>query len=147
MGNHESSWGYNVQGLTATQAGVGLALLPRLDEINAQRRRKAALLQAAISRSRNLQTLTIDKKAQPIFLRFPLLAASEEERESLYEALWAAGIGAGRLYEKSLPAIFTPGSQVSFPGAEAIAGRLLTLPTHHQVTGDDIRHIGAIVSA
>ena len=147
VGNQESSWGYQVQGLTTSQAGVGMALLPRLDAINAQRRRKAVLLQAAASRSQDVQTIAIDNKAQPIFLRYPLLATSEEERESLYEALWAAGIGAGRLYEKSLPAIFTPGKQASFPGAEAIARRLLTLPTHHQVTGNDIRNIDAILSA
>ncbi len=47
VGNHESSWGYTLRGLAPSQAGVGLALLPRLDAINAQRRRRAAALQEA----------------------------------------------------------------------------------------------------
>ncbi|NCF64361.1 MAG: hypothetical protein GWP61_00205 [Chloroflexi bacterium] len=147
VGNHESSWGYTVQGLTAMQAGVGLALLPRLDAINAQRRRKARKLQEALGRSPNLRSIFVAEKAEPIFLRYPLLAASEEERESLYEALWAAGMGVGRLYEKSLPAIYKPGTQASFPGAETIARRLLTLPTHHNVTGDDIINVKVVASA
>jgi dTDP-4-amino-4,6-dideoxygalactose transaminase len=94
-----------------------------------------------------LRSIFVAEKAEPIFLRYPLLAASEEERESLYEALWAAGMGVGRLYEKSLPAIFKPGTQASFAGAETIARRLLTLPTHHNVTGDDIINVKVVASA
>jgi dTDP-4-amino-4,6-dideoxygalactose transaminase len=56
-------------------------------------------------------------------------------------------MGVGRLYEKSLPAIYKPGTQASFPGAETIARRLLTLPTHHNVTGDDIINVKVVASA
>ena len=145
VGNLETSWGYSLRGLTPTQAGVGLALLPRLDEINARRRRKASILQKVTGRSRSVQTVTISETAEPFFLRFPLLAESEEQREMLYDQFWSAGIGAGRLYEKSLPSLFTPDSSTSFPGAEAVAGRLLTLPTHHYVTDDDIQIMSEIL--
>ena len=138
VGNHETSWGYTVQGLAPAQASVGLVLLPRLDEINNQRRSKASILQEAVARSRSVQSISISEKAEPFFLRFPLFAASAKQREALYEQFWSAGIGAGRLYEKSLPSIFTPDNREPFPGAEAVAGRLLTLPTHHHVTDDDI---------
>ena len=145
VGNHETSWGYSVQGLTPTQAGVGLALLPRLDEINARRRRKAFLLQEVTGRSGSVQTVSISETAEPFFLRFPLLAESEEQREMLYDQFWSAGIGAGRLYEKSLPSLFSPDDPASFPGAEAVASRLLTLPTHHYVTDDDIQIMSEIL--
>jgi dTDP-4-amino-4,6-dideoxygalactose transaminase len=145
LGNHESSWGYSVKGLTPTQAGVGLALLPRLDEINARRRRKASILQEMTSRSRRVRTVSIAETAEPVFLRFPLLAESEEQREILYDQFWSAGIGAGRLYEKSLPSLFSPDDPAYYPGAGAVAGRLLTLPTHHYVTDDDIQIMSDIL--
>ena len=145
VGNHETSWGYSVQGLSPTQASVGLALLPRLDEINAQRRRKASILQEVTGRSRSVQTVSISETAEPFFLRFPLLAESEEQREMLYDQFWSAGIGAGRLYEKSLPSLFPSDDPASYPGAEAVAGRLLTLPTHHYVTDDDIQIMSEIL--
>ncbi len=145
VGNHETSWGYSVQGLTPTQAKVGLALLPRLDEINAQRRLKASILKEVTGRSRSAKTVSISEMAEPFFLRFPLLAESEEQREMLYDQFWSAGIGAGRLYEKTLPSLFSPDDPASFPGAEAVAGRLLTLPTHHYVTDEDIQIMSDIL--
>jgi len=145
VGNHETSWGYSLQGLSPSQAGVGLALLPQLDDINAQRRRKAAALQEAANRSRSLQTFAISKSSESIFLRFPILVDSEEQREALFDQFWSAGIGAGRLYEKSLPSIFSTTERTSFPGAEAVASRLLTLPTHHYVTNDDMQTMHEIL--
>ncbi len=44
IGNNESSWGYRVRGWTATQAAIGLALLPQLDTINQQRRKNATTI-------------------------------------------------------------------------------------------------------
>lgn len=145
VGNHETSWGYNLSGLAPSQAGVGLALLPRLDVINAQRCRRAAALQKAAAHSNRLQNFVVSEDSGTIFLRFPILAESEEQREALFEEFWSAGIGAGRLYEKSLPAIFSTREQALFPGAEAIASRLLTLPTHHYVTEDDMEAMGEIL--
>ena len=139
VGNHETSWGYSIRGLTASQAGVGLSLLPRLDEINAQRRLKANRLREVIEQAHSLINFTVANPDESIFLRFPLLADSEELRERLYNQLWAAGIGAGRLYEQTLPTIFSTTDTASYPGAEAVAGRLLTLPTHHYVTSDDLQ--------
>ena len=145
VGNHETSWGYTVQGLAPAQAGVGLSLLPRLDEINAQRQHKASILQQVTNRLSSVQTLSVAETAEPFFLRFPLMAESKEQRETLFDRFWSAGIGAGRLYEKSLPSIFSTGDQTSFPGAEAVASRLLTLPTHHYVTDDDLQDMSDIL--
>lgn len=139
VGSHEASWGYQLSGLTPSQAAVGRRLLPRLGAINTQRQQKAEALQAAIANSSSLNTVKIEQEAQPIFLRFPIIAESDQQREALYEQFWANGIGAGRLYEKTLPTIFRTETKWSFPGAEAIAKRLLTLPTHHYVTGADLQ--------
>ncbi|MFN2192292.1 MAG: hypothetical protein ACK2UG_08105, partial [Candidatus Promineifilaceae bacterium] len=71
-------------------------------------------------------------------LRLPLLVESEALREQLFARMWSAGIGAGRLYEKTLPEIFTPEASASFLGAQSFARRLLTLPTHYHVSEDEI---------
>ncbi len=138
LGNSEASWGYAVHGLAPSQAGVGLSLLPRLDAINSQRRQRASQIREALRQSPNVNTLTIAEQAEPFFLRFPLLAQSFEQREALFDQLWSKGIGVGRLYERTLPAIYFPEQAASFPGATAVAKRLLTLPTHHYVREQDV---------
>ncbi len=145
MGNQEASWGYRLCDLSSAQAAVGLALLPRLDEINARRTAVSSRVSRAVEKTSSVQNLAITPKAEPIFLRLPVLAASESERERLYGLMWAAGIGAGRLYEKTLPAIFEPRTQDTYPGADAFARRLLTLPTHYHVSEDDIALMAEIL--
>lgn len=164
IGNHEASWGYSVTNLTPAQARTGRALLPRLDEINAQRQRHAEKLTQALKQSTSIQSISISESADPIYLRFPLIAESKRQREQLFKEFWAAGIGAGRLYEATLPSIYAVDgvgrgqdailsygdkqeatSYGSFPGAEAVAGRLLTLPTHHYVTDNDLQIMSRIL--
>ena len=138
MGNEAASWGYTVRNLSNTQAEIGRALLPRLDEMNNRRRDVASRLAKAVEKTSTLENLTIAEEAGPIYLRLPLLAETEERREQLFTRMWSAGIGAGRLYEKTLPEIFSPGESVNFPGAQSFARRLLTLPTHYQVSEQEI---------
>lgn len=145
VGSHESSWGYSVQGLAASQAKVGLSMLPRLDEINAERRSKGIMLDDAALLSKIVQTVRTANSAEPFYLRFPLLAESEEQRDVLFDRFWDAGIGAGKLYERTLPSLFFPEDESSYPGAEAVAGHLVTLPTHHYVTELDIETISDIL--
>jgi perosamine synthetase len=146
LGNQEESWGYTVRGLSNAQAGIGLALLPRLDEINRRRRQVAGRLLRAIADAPGLQTLQVEPAAEPFYLRLPVLAESESRREQLHNQMWAAGIGAGRMYEKTLPAIFDPQNRDAFPGAEAFASRLLTLPTHYHVSENDLQVMGEILN-
>lgn len=145
VGNRESSWGYQIKGLSASQAGVGLRLLSRLDEINAGRRHIAKQLRKVIAGSTRVHTLAVAEGAEPFFLRFPLVVENHELREELYKAFWSAGIGAGRLYEKTLPSLYPQESKSDYRGAEVIAQQLLTLPTHHYVREKDIDLITGIL--
>ena len=146
MGNQEASWGYTMRDLSSAQAATGSALLPRLDKINNRRRETALRLAAAVEKSSAVQVLTVEAEAEPIYLRLPLLAESEQVRERLFNLMWASGIGAGRMYEKTLPEIFDRGSQARYPGAEAFARRLLTLPTHYHVSENDIQIMEEILA-
>ncbi len=88
--------------------------------------------------------------APPIYVRLPLLARDQAQREELVARLRRAGIGAGRLYGQTLAEILRrpfpaarpgPGGVNlgdDFPGATEIAQRLLTLPTHPTVQEEDI---------
>jgi dTDP-4-amino-4,6-dideoxygalactose transaminase len=84
-------------------------------------------------------------EAGPIYLRFPLLAADERLRDDLYAALQRAGIGAGKLYGRSMADFFAAHVTGSYPGAEAVARRLLTLPTHGYVTQRDVERMVQII--
>ena len=146
MGNQEASWGYALRDLSDTQAAIGAVLLPRLDEINGRRRETALRLAKAVGQSSAVQLLRADEQGQPIYLRLPLLLESESVREWLFERMWAAGIGAGRMYEKTLPEIFASDDQAHYPGAQAFARRLLTLPTHYQVLESDLQIMEEILA-
>lgn len=143
VGDHEASWGYRLCELTPTQATVGLAQLAHLDEYNRQRRQKAHRLAAALQGVTGVHCFarSHDEPDEAIYLRFPLLVEDPVRRERLFTQLWAAGIGVGRMYQRTLAEIFPQLNTGSYPGAQAIAQGLLTLPTHHFVTEQDIRRI------
>jgi dTDP-4-amino-4,6-dideoxygalactose transaminase len=145
FGDHESSWGYKEQGLTSTQAAVGAALLLRLDQANALRRENAQALVSGLEQIETVSFISIPEATEPIYLRLPLIAKNEQQRRRLFKNLWADGIGVGRMYKRTLPAIFPGHSEGSFPGAEIVAKNLLTLPTHHYVTPADIHRMQSLL--
>lgn len=77
-------------------------------------------------------------KCDAQYLRMPLLAPTPRIRERILIRLNAAGLGASAMYQVPLNRIAdVPESirhQGPFPGAEALAARILTLPTHDSVT-------------
>ncbi len=73
-----------------------------------------------------------------------MLLASETLREKLFAQLHAAGIGVGRMYARTMAEFFPKAKRGAYPGAEQIARQLLTLPTHHYVTEQDIARMGRI---
>jgi dTDP-4-amino-4,6-dideoxygalactose transaminase len=79
-----------------------------------------------------------DPKADVQYLRLPLLAPSQRIRDSIIARLSAAGLGASSMYGVPLNRVVgIPDAvrrQGPFPGAEALAGRLFTLPTHDSIT-------------
>lgn len=149
VGDNEASWGYALRGLTSAQAAIGLWQLPQLIAYNRQRRTKAERLIGWLAEFDFVQIPTVDlaNGAEPIYLRLPLLVANETRREELFRRLWAAGIGVGRMYGRTLAEFFPALDQGPYPGAQQIAQRLLTLPTHHYVTDRDITQIAEVFRA
>lgn len=87
-------------------------------------------------------TLELNSTTAPqvALLRLPLLLQSKELRDALVEAGHARGLGASRMYPLPIHRISEIKDRFAgqrFPGAEAIADRLVTLPTHGAVVQSD----------
>lgn len=149
-GESEASWGFALSGLTRAQSHVALEQLPQLADYNRCRRRNAEAILRALAGISWLTTpapnANLGQPATPIYLRLPLIAETEARCAEVYGRLWAAGIGVGRMYRKTMPELF-PHVPVSgrYPGAEHVASALFTLPTHHYVTPQDITRMGEIL--
>lgn len=141
VGDREESWGYRLAGLTPAQAAAGLRLLPRLDAINLRRRARAGQLLQRLSGVPGMAFPAVDPGAEPIYLRLPVLVESEDRREQVFGRLWAAGIGVGKMYRRPLPELFPELKHGHYPGADHVARHLLTLPTHHYVTDEDVERM------
>ncbi|MFH1891807.1 MAG: DegT/DnrJ/EryC1/StrS family aminotransferase [Candidatus Zixiibacteriota bacterium] len=86
------------------------------------------------------------------YLRLPILMANKSVRDTAISRLRAAGIGASPMYPSTIaeiPAIDAHLGERSgeLPGAKEIADRLLTLPTHPYVTGQDIERMIKLVTS
>jgi dTDP-4-amino-4,6-dideoxygalactose transaminase len=151
VGAHEASWNYRLTGFTPSQAAVGLALLPRLDAINQQRRDHARQLSAGLAELTSLiipgvgMSKSVENTKQPIFLRLPLLTSTPAQADSIFAALTAAGIGVGRMYGRTIAQFFPQISTPALPGSERVARTLLTLPTNHHLDAQEIARIPEII--
>jgi dTDP-4-amino-4,6-dideoxygalactose transaminase len=145
FGDQENSWGYRERQLSAAQANVGRSLLGQLDQINEHRKRNAVILLEMLSKTSPLQAPTLPLGSDPAYLRLPLLATDKRRRDSLHSAFWRAGIGAGKMYGRTLGEIFPELAHFATPGALELAARLLTLPTHHFMSERDFERIAAII--
>jgi dTDP-4-amino-4,6-dideoxygalactose transaminase len=97
-----------------------------------------------------LRRATGGERASP-YLRFPVLARDGETRDALVTESRRRGLGVSIMYPKAvhqaeeIRAAY-PNLHGSFPLAEAIAARLLALPTHQYVSRADREAIGALLA-
>jgi dTDP-4-amino-4,6-dideoxygalactose transaminase len=143
-GLNPNSWGYQKSGLSSLQERIGPAQLSELDDINQIRRENGRQLAASLRDLDFVQMPESADAAESIYLRLPVLLDTAERREQLYQRLWSANLGGGRMYRYSLPEIFPQLDGPPSPGAAQVARRLLTLPTHHYLTPNDRSRIADI---
>jgi dTDP-4-amino-4,6-dideoxygalactose transaminase len=87
-----------------------------------------------------------------VVLRYGLLAPDRKTRDNAIEALNRSGIGANAFYGQALSHIeglsdLLHGSAGAFPNAVFFADRLVTLPSHEDVTDQDVSAIVTALSA
>jgi len=108
------------------------ALLPEFEADARARTRVALMLAEALSSETHLAPLLAEPADAGVYPRLAVVAPTGEARESALARLQP--LGASRLYPTALPEIralrpYLAGA-TPVPGAERLAARLLTLPTH-----------------
>jgi perosamine synthetase len=129
--------------LSNAQAAIALRQLQRLPENLAHRRSVAEAYHTRL-RQHGIAVPAPPSKAEPAYVRYPLRVV---DREAVFRAVAPYAVLGGWLStligEASSPAaVDYPAG--SCPRAEAVAGRLINLPTHQRV---EERDIDAIISA
>jgi perosamine synthetase len=131
LGETVYSTEYAMTRLPALGAGILREWRRRLERSNARREQHVAALTASITQGR--------ARVSGPLLRFPVLARDSRDRD----ALLAAGrrLGVTRMYPGPIHGIAELSSHFAgqrFPGAEALAETLVTLPTHPLVAAADL---------
>lgn len=131
-------------------APLGSRLFAQLDAFAAQRRATAEGYAKRLPWSARLRPIVPQATAVPAYLRYPVLVASEF-RAKVIDALWREGIGATASYPSAINDIpelrdrLKPEDR-ALSGGRDLAQRILTLPTHSYVTGEDQDRIATIMA-
>jgi hypothetical protein len=135
-----------------SRALVGLAglQLERLGEINGVRIDNAGRLREALAATPGLSTPRILTGAEPVYARYPVFV-EPARRAGLIAALERVGIGATISYPRALvdvPEVASrlPKGQRLTPGAQEVASRIVTLPTHGYSPPNLSRRVSAIAA-
>lgn len=143
---------YPLHRMDQVLASLAVVMLRRLEEFTAARRATAAALAEALSDAPGVRVVPPIANAVPAYLRLAVIADDSARRDDLLHRLVSQGLGATASYPQAL--ISVPEVQKlarpdgsPTPGALAVAGRILTLPTHPYVTGADIARIAACFHA
>ncbi|UTF50703.1 DegT/DnrJ/EryC1/StrS family aminotransferase [Desulfomicrobium sp. ZS1] len=134
---------FRLESLDALRAGIGRSALDRLDDLNAARRRTAALLYAGLQEVPGVRVVQPAAGTVPVYLRLPLLPLSGAWPGGV--APQAQALGVVRSYPLALHRIprLAPFLAVHgrYPVSEMLAKNLLTLPTHAFVQEADVNAI------
>jgi perosamine synthetase len=123
---------FMLQTFTAFQAGIARRMLARLDGITAERQKIAGRYIHMFSGNNKVELPQTVVGGEAVFLRFPVMSLNAQETPEFgIVKSYPAAIG-------NIPDIepFVVSKQ-EFPGANILAGRIITLPTHLYVTDED----------
>ena len=110
-----------------------------------RRRRHAATWRSALQGVAGVTVLDVARSDWGGWLRFPLLAA--DRRVECLSGPAARSLGIIRAYPLPLGAVWGRGRWQAAPGAEALATRLFTLPTHGFLKPSDVGRVIGLLAA
>jgi perosamine synthetase len=134
---------FAVAKLSGMHAAVLSGWRRRLEQSNHTRRQNADCLRGALD-------IEIAKDRSVNFLRLPFTAHDSRSRDEIISLSITKGLGIGRMYPSPINEIEDLKSSFarqSYPAAKWLSERLLTIPTHHLLTGRDKENIVSGLSA
>ncbi len=137
--------GYNSR-MTDLHAAIGLAQMDRLAEFTEKRRSNAAYLTAGIN---SVTTPKVKSGYGHVWHQYTVRLGSHQKRDAVIKQLTEAGIGTGVFYP--VPAhqqgyMREMAGEYHLPVAEQLAGEVLSLPVHPQLSQADLATIVAEVN-
>lgn len=135
---------------SSTQAGIGLSILHRIDQINLIRKRNAQKLSEILTNFPWVTIPEIPKGSEPVFLRFPIILGQKDIADLLFSRLSRTGIGVSRSYTRTLPDLYSYlklRAAYQFPSAQHLADCLITLPTHSSMNASAFERIHRVFSS
>jgi dTDP-4-amino-4,6-dideoxygalactose transaminase len=91
-----------------------------------------------------VQTLRPSEGAHSVYLRFPVLMPSKQDKDALCRLSRELGLGISSMYPSAIrqvPELAESLSDAPVPHSVMIAERLVTLPTHELVSEKDVKRI------
>lgn len=138
--------GYNFR-MTDLHAAIGLAQIDRLDEFTARRRANAEYLNRHI---RSVITPQVRPGYGHVWHQYTIRVDRNRDRDAVVKRLNDAGVGTGIFYpvpaHKQAYLVEMGLGDVSLPVAERLAGEVVSLPVHPQLSQADLETIVAEVN-
>lgn len=152
LGSTEFASDFPLSRLSELSAALVSRLIGELPAMNAGRRRTATRLAEGMKGNANFFVPEPICGSRPIYTRLPIIASDKPTRDRALARLRAAGIGATSSYPSAvcdIPGLkwFADPQFQHCPGAESLAERVLTLPTHCYVNPQDVGRIVEILAA
>ena len=137
--------------LSEIQKCAGEILYPGLGDLNAKRLVMSNRICQNLNSDSSLSVPGYSKEKSPTYLRLPVLAQSQNDRDIIIAVLRKAGIKSSEMYPSTINRIDGIGKHLTnpednFSGAQEVVDRLFTLPTHPYVRDNDIAKISEILS-
>ncbi len=150
LGTSEFSTEFDIRSFSRLHAGIGGAVFSQLDRYNQIRCSHAAYLMNQLKIEKEILMPQPLPQSCPAYLRFPVLFKNGEVRDLVYRLLARNKLGVSTTYPTTLRAIpelrpYTVGLADTYPGAEWVASRIMTLPTHPYVSHADLKAMVGIV--
>ena len=96
-----------------------------------------------------VQTIQPSEGGHSVYLRFPLLMRSRQDKELLCRISREQGLGISAMYPSAVRQVHELAaslSDVAVPRSAMIAERLVTLPTHELVSEEDVKRICSVIT-
>jgi dTDP-4-amino-4,6-dideoxygalactose transaminase len=147
LGETKYSLDFPVCRMDGVRAGFLSSWRSRLEESNRCRIKIHQLFRKRLpSCAHIIDSMSPDQLA---YLRLPLLMRTAQQKVELCFIAKEYGLGVSASYPapvSMIPEVASGHQSQRFPGAEALAARLVTLPLHRYVTEDDVDRIAMAIS-